>query len=99
MMYLKIHESYRYVVALCDKELMGKKFEEGKMQLEIKEYFFKGNELAKEEIIKKLKKMKLDDATFNIIGKKSVQSALEAEIITQDNIGTVQGVPFALVLI
>ncbi len=40
-MYLKIHKSYRNVVALCDAELIGKKFEEGNMQLYLRENFYK----------------------------------------------------------
>ena len=28
-LYIKVHKSYRTVVALCDSEILGKKFEEG----------------------------------------------------------------------
>ena len=38
-MFLKIHKAYRNVVALCDREIIGKKFEEGIYQLDIKEKF------------------------------------------------------------
>lgn len=98
-MYLKIHESYRKVVALCDKELIGKKFEEGKMQLDVRENFYKGNEITQEKIIERLKQMKLDDSTFNIVGEKSVNAAISAGIITKGNIGKVNGIPFALLLL
>ena len=40
-MLIKIHRAYRDVVAICDSELIGKRFEEGKFQLEIKEDFFR----------------------------------------------------------
>ena len=36
MLRLKIHEAYRRIVALSDPELIGKRFEEGQLQLEIK---------------------------------------------------------------
>lgn len=98
-MYLKIHESYRKVVALCDKELIGKKFEEGKMQLDVRENFYKGSEITQEKIIERLKQMKLDDSTFNIVGEKSVNAAVSAGIITKGNIGKVDGIPFALLLL
>jgi len=42
--------------------------------------------------------MNLEDSTFNIIGKKSVQTALETGIITKDGIGKIADIPFALVL-
>ena len=51
-MLVKIHSSYRRIVAICDNELLGKKFEEGKKAIEIKESFFKGDEKTEQEIIK-----------------------------------------------
>lgn len=98
-MFINIIKSYRYVVAVCDKELIGRKFEEGKMQLDVKENFYKGEEKTPEEIGEMLIDMKLEDATFNIVGDKSVKIALEKGIITEEQIGEVQGVKFALVLI
>ena len=98
-MYLKIHESYRKVVALCDKEIIGKKFEEGKRQLDVRENFYKGEEIDEQRVLKRLKQLRLDDATFNLVGKKSVNAALKAGIITKGNIGKVQDIPFALSLL
>ena len=98
-MLVKIHNSYRYVVAICDSNLIGKVFEEGKFQLDVKESFFKGDEKSKEEIIKILKDMVREDATFNIVGKDSTQTALETGIISKEGIKEIGGVPFALVLL
>ena len=39
-MLVKIHKSYRNVVAVCDSDLIGKKFEEDKFQLDLKESFY-----------------------------------------------------------
>ena len=97
-MQIKIHESYRKVVAICDSELIGKKFEEGKMQLDIKESFFGGEEIEDDKVVEKLMKLSVDDATFNIVGEKAVGFAVEAGLISEESIGNVQGVPFALVL-
>ncbi|MBU0907461.1 MAG: DUF424 family protein [Nanoarchaeota archaeon] len=98
-MYLKVHESYRKVVALADSELIGKTFEEGKKQLSITENFYKGDLMEEEKVIEALKDLALDDATFNIVGKKSINTALKAEIIAKEMIAKVQGIPFALVLL
>jgi len=98
-MLIKIHRAYRDVVAVCDKELLGKYFEEGKFQLDVKESFFNGDEKTKEEIIKIMKNLSREDATFNIIGKKSVDCAIQSEIISREGVGRIQGVPFALVLL
>lgn len=104
-MFVNIINSYRYVVAICDKELIGKKFEEGKLQLDVKANFYlpKNQEeqvpRKKEEVLRIIKKMKIEDATFNIVGKKSIQTAIEAGIITEEQVGKIQEIPFALVLL
>lgn len=98
-MHIKIHESYRKVVALADSNLIGQKFEEGKRQLDVRENFYKGDVVEDGMAVEMLKSLAVDDATFNIVGKDAVAAALKAEIITKEMIANVQGVPFALVLL
>lgn len=98
-MLIKIHKSYRDVVAICDKELLGKKFEENEFQLDVKENFFNGEETSEQDCIKKIQNMKREDATFNIIGKKSTQTAVKAGLINSSSINTIAQIPFVLVLI
>ena len=50
-MLVKIHNSYRKVVAVCDSDIIGKRFDEGKRQLDIRENFYKGDEVNEEEAI------------------------------------------------
>lgn len=97
-MLIKIHKSYRNVVGICDKELIGKKFEQGNFQLDVKDSFFNSKKVSQEEAEKILLDMDMEDATFNIVGPKSTQLALKLGIITQEGIKTIGGVPFALVL-
>jgi len=98
-MLIKIHKAYRDVVALCDSDLLGMKFEEGIKILEIKENFYKGEKKSEEELIELLIDLSKEDATFNIVGKNSVNCAVKVGIIKQDGVKTIQGVPFALVLL
>lgn len=98
-MFINIIKSHRDTVAICDSELIGKIFEEGKFQLDIKESFFKGEETSEEKAIEIIQDMAKEDATFNIVGKKSVNCALKAKIITQEGVKKIQGIPFALVLL
>lgn len=98
-MFINIIKSYRDVVALCDKELLGKKFEEGKFQLHIKENFYKGKESSEEEVLRILSGMAREDATFNIAGENSINAALKAGIINENSVRKIQGIKFALVLI
>ncbi len=98
-MYVNIIDSYRYVVAICDKELIGKKFEQDKFQLDIKENFYKGEEKSPEEVKEIMGSMRTEDATFNIVGKKAIQIAIEAGIITQESVGKIANIPFAMALL
>jgi hypothetical protein len=98
-MLVKIQKSYRDVVAICDTELLGKRFEQGKFQLDIKESFYGGDEKSKEQTIEIIKTMAKEDATFNIVGPDSVHAALESGIISKEGIKKIAGIPFALVLL
>ncbi len=102
-MFVNIIKSYRDIVAICDKELLGKKFEEpfegGVKQLDVKENFYKGEKSDKTNVKKIIKRMAGEDATFNIVGKNSVSIALEEGIISEDEINKVKEIPFALVLL
>ena len=98
-MLVKIHKSYRNVVAVCDSELLGKNFEQGERILEIRESFYNGEEVDEEKLIQLMKDLASEDATFNIAGEKSCQAALKAGIISEQGIKKVQGIPFALVLL
>ncbi len=97
-MLLKIHKSYRGVVALVDSSLLGKRFEEGKRQLDIKEHFFKGEEVDREKAIFILQSQLREDATFYIVGQEAIKCSIEAEVIDEGDVITIQGVPFALKL-
>lgn len=98
-MYIKIHNAYRTVVSICDSDILGKKFEEGIKQLDVRETFYKGDEKSEEEIIEMMKDMAMEDVTFNIAGKQSCKCALKAGIISKEGIKHVQKVPFALGLL
>lgn len=102
-MLIKIHKAYRLVVAICDKELLGKKFQEdinGKpLQLDLTGGFFKGEEKSKTEIIQNIKDAKREDATFNFVGEKSCNLALQLKLIKPEAIRKIQNIPCALVLL
>lgn len=95
-MYIKIHESYRIIVALADSELIGKIFEEDIRRIEVRASFFAGEKKSKKEIIEILKEMDKEDATFNIVGNKSISTAIEAGIINEEGVMKIDNVPIAL---
>ena len=65
MIYLNIINSYRTIVATCDEELLGKYFEEGKLQLDIKE-----NLDLRKEISKNGRKYAIENLTWENSAKK-----------------------------
>jgi hypothetical protein len=98
-MLIKIHKTYRDIVTICDADLLGKVFDEGNFQLDVKESFYNGEKVSEEKALEIIQKMSAEDATFNIVGEKSVNCALKAGIITKEGIKKIKGVPFALVLL
>ena len=102
-MLVKIHKSYRNLVAICDSDLIGKKFEEkfekGIKLLDLRESFYKGEEKTYKETIEIIKKQSPEDSTFSIVGKESIKAAKEAEIITKHGVKKIHGIPYALVLL
>lgn len=98
-MLVKIHDSYRKIIAICDSELLGKRFEEGNMQIEVSEVFYGGEEKEEEEVVELLQDLYKEDATFNLVGQKSVNAAIKAGIISKEGVIRIQRIPHALGLL
>ncbi len=100
-MLIKLHKGARHVISVCDTELIDTKItdSDGIRELDLTGSFFKGEEKNEKEIIAYLKDYKKEDASFNIVGEKSVECALRARIIDKDGIITIGDVPIALVLL
>jgi hypothetical protein len=98
-MFVKIYKSYRDIVVISDSELLGKKFEEGNFQLDVKENFYNGNKKSEDEVREIMEFFSKEDAVFNIVGKKSVKLALETGIIEESGIKRIGGIPFSFVLL
>ncbi|MEK6848769.1 MAG: DUF424 domain-containing protein [Nanoarchaeota archaeon] len=95
MISISVHEAYRVVVAVCDADLLGKKFVEGKRVLNLTN-FYNGDEVSEAEAEKIMKEQAGEDSTFNIAGEKSIQIAVKLGIVSEEGVGKVDGVPFAL---
>jgi len=99
MICIKLHKSYRNVLAVCDSNLIGKRFEQKNKQLDCKESFYKDEEISYEKAVQLMKFQSKEDASFNIVGDESIKAAQEAGIINLENIGTVKEIPFILILL
>ena len=98
-MCVKIHKSYRTMVAVCDENLLGKKFEEGIKQLDVRKDFYNGQKMEKEELIPLLRREAKEDATFSIVGKESIKTAVEARLIEKNSWTTLKSIPFIIILV
>lgn len=98
-MFVNIIKSYRTIVAICDENLIGKKFEEEKKQLDIKESFYLGEIKNSEEIKQIIRDYSLEDATFNIVGKNSVKLALSVGLVDEKSVGKIAEIPYILILL
>ena len=98
-MLVKIHKSYRDVIAICDSDLLGKRFGEGEMQLDLTGPFFQGEEKTKEELKEIIEDCEREDGTFFIVGKESVSLCKEVGLVENEGVKEIQGVPVALTLL
>ena len=98
MMWVKLHKSSRAVVAICDENLLGKKFIEGIKQLQLTESFYKGEKLQKSEVISLMRYEFKASSTFNIVGKESIESAIQAGIIEKTEFLKIKDIPFTLII-
>ncbi|MEK6835152.1 MAG: DUF424 family protein [Nanoarchaeota archaeon] len=94
MIYLKINKTEQSeIIAVCDSGLIGKRFSENGLNLDINEIFYKGEIMNEKEIIKILKEAR----NINIVGKESIKLAVKAGIIDKENIIKIKNIPHAMV--
>ena len=94
MILVKVHKTEdRIILCLCDKDLIGKKFEDKEFILDVSERFYNGKEIDKD-----IKKMIENANIINVVGKESIKFLIDNKIINKDGIKKIAGVPHAQVL-
>ncbi len=96
MFYAKVYNVGKEVlVAICDKNLLGKTFENERLRLEVKKEFYGG------EVINKNKACELlSIATIaNLVGKEIVSLAIELKIIEKENVIEIKNIPHAQMVV
>ena len=96
---LRIHESYRWVVAVCDSDVFGRKLIDEKRVLDISGDFFKGKGMSENDARDEIMRCSREDATFNFVGKRSVKLAKKLGIVKDEGVIEIDGIPVALVLL
>jgi hypothetical protein len=91
-LYAKLHvEGSQSVLAACDKELLGKTLEQGKISFTVYESFYGSRIVKKKELLELLE----DNENINLVGKKCVGLALEKGLIKESSIIRIKGIPHA----
>ena len=79
------------LIGACDEKLIGKKFKEGKFQIEVSREFYDGKRIDKETL-----KRYLEQATIaNLVGELTVECAIEIGAVDPDCVIKIKGVPHA----
>ncbi len=91
-MYIKKYDTEGHtIVAVCDKNIIGKKFKEGKLVLKLDSSFYKGDEANETEV----KDALLSATIANIAGEKAIACAVECGCIDPDAIIFIEDIPHA----
>jgi hypothetical protein len=100
-MLVKVHKATRYVVAICDTELYGKKYfdSDGLRQIDLTTKFFQGEEKNEDEVDEIMRDFVREDASFNIVGEVACKTALKVGLIDKKGITKIAGISTALTLL
>ena len=94
-MLVKIHKGGgRAIVAMADKDLIGKELSDGERYLKVSEYFYKGEEKEEEEILNLL----IGASSINVVGKESINFCTKNKLTEKENVLKVKNIPYAIIL-
>ena len=83
--------SDKKIVAICDADLLGKTFKERSLTLKVSPEFYGGQRVEVYEALNLLR----EASVINLIGENIVRKAVEENIIHEDGVLKVAGVPHA----
>lgn len=96
MIYLKTHDTDKgSILAMCDSELIDSVLKEGDVVMDINGYssFYKGELVDVSKAREVAGRLKVFSA--NVVGKESVDAAINSEVIGKEHVKLISGVPYA----
>jgi hypothetical protein len=91
-MLAKKHEfELKTILAVCDKEHIGKTFEDGPISFTASVRFYSGEEITEKE----LEKLLTECDSANLFGNKCVEVAIKKELVSEKSIKTICGIKHA----
>ena len=82
------------VIGACDEHLLGKKFRNGKLQIDVAKHFYDGQRINK----KTFEKFLLEATIANLVGKETVECAIKLGLVDPKYILKIKGVPHAQII-
>jgi hypothetical protein len=91
--YYKIYRSrFTTILAVCDKDVVGKRVERGEVVLYAKPEFYKGEEIGEE-----VKELFKEATVINLMGKRIVELAIKEGWVDEENVLEIEGIKHAQV--
>lgn len=75
------------LVAVCDSDIVGQRFKEEGLQIEVNENFYGEQEVEEEEVRRALKRATI----ANLSGKKAVELAIDYGMVDESNVLDIGG--------
>ena len=92
MIWIKVYNTQGEVLlAACDDGLLGKRFEEGELQLEVSESFYGGERVSNDAFAECLRAATI----VNIVGREAVEIAADLGMLDRGCLLEIAGVPHA----
>jgi hypothetical protein len=89
---MRVSETHgHYIVAICDKPLLGKTLVDGAIKFKVSEEFYGGALVNSTDCINHLQKATI----ANMVGTKAVQTAINAGLVHEQAILYIEGHPHA----
>ena len=82
------------VLAVCDEELLGRTFTEGRLRLHVSEAFYGGDTVDEDILIQHMQRA----SSINLVGREAVSVAIREGLVDEGCVLTVEGVMHAMVL-
>ncbi len=82
------------MLAICDREILGKTLREGKIVFHVKEEFYNGGVTSVEEAVEMIE----NSTIVNMVGKCCVEKAIQKGYVHPEAVLNIEGVPHAQIV-
>ena len=82
------------ILVVVDDELVGKRFEEGDLQIDLSKDFYKGEEVSEAEVVGLFRKAYI----IHLVGEKAVELGIKEGYVDRNRVVKIAGVKHAEVL-